>query len=104
GWTSEQAVRRLRGAKGTPVSISVKRSGYDKLIELQVTRDEIHMPTVPAAFMMDSTTGYVKLTEFGENSDQELGRALKDLAGKGMKRLVFDLRGNPGGALDQAIK
>jgi carboxyl-terminal processing protease len=104
GWMSDQAVRRLRGAKGTPVNISVKRSGYDKLIELQVTRDEIHMPTVPAAFMMDSTTGYVKLTEFGENSDQELGRALKDLAGKGMRRLVFDLRGNPGGALDQAIK
>ena len=104
GWTSEQAVRRLRGAKGTPVNISVRRSGYDKLIELQVTRDEIHMPTVPAAFMMDSTTGYVKLTEFGENTDQELGRALKDLAGKGMRRLVFDLRGNPGGALDQAIK
>ncbi len=104
GWMSEQAVRRLRGAKGTPVNISVKRSGYDKLIELQVTRDEIHMPTVPVAFMMDSTTGYVKLTEFGENSDQELGRALKDLAGKGMKRLVLDLRANPGGALDQAIK
>ena len=104
GWTSEQAVLRLRGAKGTPVGISVKRSGYDKLIELQVTRDEIHMKTVPAAFMMDSTTAYVKLTEFGENSDQELGRALKDLAGKGMRRLVFDLRGNPGGALDQAIK
>jgi carboxyl-terminal processing protease len=69
-----------------------------------VTRDEIHIPTVPAAFMLDSQTGYIKLTEFGENSDQELGKALKDLTGKGMKRLIFDLRGNPGGALDQAIR
>jgi len=104
GWTSEMAVQRLRGPKGSPVGISVRRSGYDKLIELSVTRDEIHMPTVPAAFMIDATTGYLKLTDFGENTDQELGRALKDLTGKGMRRLVFDLRGNPGGALDQAIK
>ena len=62
------------------------------------------MPTVPAAFMLDATTGYIKLTDFGENTDQELGRALQELTGKGMRRLVFDLRGNPGGALDQAIK
>jgi carboxyl-terminal processing protease len=103
GWTSDQAVRRLKGPKGTVVGVAVKRSGYDKLIDLQVTRDEIHIPTVPAAFMLDATTGYIKVVEFGENTDQELGRALKELAGKGMKRLVFDLRGNPGGALDQAI-
>ena len=104
GWNSDQAVKRLRGQRGTSVTVSVRRAGYDKLIDLQVTRDEIHMPTVPAAFMMDSTTAYLKLTDFGENTDQELGRALKELASKGMKRLVFDLRGNPGGALDQAIK
>jgi carboxyl-terminal processing protease len=104
GWTSEQAVAKLRGPKGTFVSIGLKRAGYDKLIPLQVMRDEIHMLTVPSAFMLDGTTGYIKLREFGENTDTELGRALKDLTGKGMKRLVFDLRTNPGGALDQAIK
>lgn len=104
GWTSDQAVRRLRGPKGTAVGVSIKRSGYEKLIDLQVTRDEIHIPTVPSAFMLDSQTGYIKLRDFGENTDQELGQALKDLAGKGMKRLVFDLRANPGGALDQAIR
>jgi carboxyl-terminal processing protease len=104
GWTTEKAVLQLKGPKGTDVGISVRRTGYDKLIDLVVTRDEIHMPTVPAAFMIDGTTGYLKLTEFGENSDQEVGKALKDLTAKGMKRLVFDLRANPGGALDQAIK
>jgi carboxyl-terminal processing protease len=104
GWTSDQAVRRLRGQKGTPVAVSIRRAGFDALIDLDVVRDEIHIPTVAAAFMLDGTTGYVRLTEFGENTDAELGRALKDLARDGMKRLVFDLRNNPGGALDQAIR
>jgi len=104
GWTSDQAVRKLRGPKGTFVDIAVKRSGYDDLIPLQVMRDEIHIPTVPAYFMVDNTTGYVRLQDFAENTNEELGRALKDLSGKGMRRLVVDLRGNPGGPLDQAIK
>src|SRR5918996_1388829 len=104
GWTSDQAVRKLRGPKGTFVEISLKRSGYDDLITLQVMRDEIHIPTVPAAFMIDNQTGYVRLQDFAENTNDELGRALKDLSSKGMRRLVLDLRGNPGGPLDQAIK
>src|SRR5262245_31720768 len=84
GWTSDQAVRQLRGARGTPVRIAIKRAGYDKLIELEVLRDEIHIPTVRAAFMLDPTTGYILLSDFGENTDQELGRALKELSTKGM--------------------
>ena len=104
GWTSEQAVRKLRGPKGTAVNISLRRAAYDGLIDLAVTRDEVHIPTVPAAVMLDSATGYIKLQDFGENTDQELGRALRELTQKGMKRLVLDLRGNPGGALDQAIR
>ena len=104
GWTSDQAVRQLRGARGTPVRISIKRSSYDNLIDLEVLRDEIHIPTVRAAFMLDASTGYLLLQDFGENTDQELGRALRELRGQGMRRLVFDLRNNPGGALDQAIR
>src|SRR6266850_2086514 len=104
GWTSDDAVRKLRGPKGTPVRISLKRSSYDQLIDLAVIRDEIHIPTVPAAFMLDAQTGYVRLSEFGENTDQELGQSLRALNRSGMKRLVLDLRNNPGGALDQAIK
>ena len=104
GWTTDQAVGRLRGPRGTAVGISLRRAGFDDLIELKVTRDQIHIPTVPAAFMLDATTGYIRVSDFGENTDDELGSALKTLTGKGMKRLVFDLRGNPGGALDQAIK
>jgi carboxyl-terminal processing protease len=104
GWTSDQAVRKLRGPKGTFVEISLKRTGYDNLIPLQVMRDEIHIPTIPAYFMVNSTTGYVRLQDFAENTNEELGRALKDLSAKGMRRLVLDLRNNPGGPLDQAIK
>src|SRR6185503_14884271 len=104
GWTSDQAVGKLRGPRGTAVNISLRRAGYDKLIDVKVTRDEIHMPTVNAVFMIDATTGYVRVTDVGENTDQELGNALNALSKKGMKRLVFDLRANPGGALDQAIK
>ena len=104
GWTSDQAVRKLRGPKGTSVDVSLKRGGYEKLIPLQVTRDEIHIPTIPAAFMIDNTTGYVRLQDFAENTDQELGAALRNLSSKGMQRLLLDLRNNPGGPLDQAIR
>src|SRR5688500_6675112 len=104
GWTSEQAVSRLRGPKQSSVKISIRRPGYDGLIDFTVMRDEVHIATVPAAVMLDATTGYIKLQDFGENTDQELGRALESLTKQGMARLVFDLRGNPGGALDQAIR
>jgi carboxyl-terminal processing protease len=104
GWNTEQAVRKLRGPKGTSVNIAIRRATYDEPIKLSVKRDEVHIPTIPAAIMLDASTGYIKLQDFGENTDQELGRALRDLTQKGMKRLVFDLRGNPGGALDQAIR
>ncbi len=103
GWTSEQAVRKLKGPKGTTVDISIKRRGYDQLIDMDVVRDEVNITTVRGAFMMDAQTGYMKLGEFSETSDREVGVALESLKAKGMKRLVFDLRDNPGGALDQAI-
>ena len=103
GWTSEQAVRRLKGPKGTTVGISIKRRGYDQLIDMEVVRDEVHITTVRGSFMVDPQTGYVKLGEFSETSDREIGVALEALAGRGMKRLILDLRDNPGGALDQAI-
>jgi carboxyl-terminal processing protease len=103
GWTSDQAVRKLRGPKGTSVEVSIKRPGFEGLIPIRVTRDEIKIPTIPAAFMVDGQTGYIRLQDFAENTDRDLGRALDELRGKGMKRLLLDIRGNPGGPLDQAI-
>ncbi len=103
GWTSDQAVALLRGPRGTSVRISIRRAGYPELIDLDVLRDEIHIPTVRAAFMLDETTGYILLSDFGENSNEEMGLALGTLQEQGMQRIVLDLRNNPGGALDQAI-
>ncbi|MBI2223183.1 MAG: S41 family peptidase [Acidobacteria bacterium] len=104
GWTTEQAVRKLRGPKGTSVNISLKRQGFEGLIDLAVQRDEISIPTVLGVFMVDQDTGYIRLRDFSETSDDELGRALEALSAQGMKRLVLDLRDNPGGPLDQAIR
>ena len=104
GWSTEQAMVKLRGPKGTNVRIEVKRRGYEQLIPLEVTRDEVHILTVPAYFMIDATTAYIHMKDFGENTDREVKTALRDLTKQGMKRLLFDARQNPGGPLDQAIK
>jgi carboxyl-terminal processing protease len=104
GWTSDQAVRQLRGPKGTTVQVSLKRAGFDQLITLDVPRDEITIPTIRAAFMVDEQTGYIRMQDFAENTDRDLGRALEELTSKGMKRLLLDIRDNPGGPLDQAIR
>ncbi|MCM3881290.1 MAG: S41 family peptidase [Vicinamibacterales bacterium] len=104
GWTSDQAVSKLRGPRGTPVQVSIKRAGYEKLIDVEVVRDEISIPSIPAAFMIAGDTGYIQLHDFSETTDRELGAALRDLTGKGMTKLVLDIRENPGGPLDQAIK
>ena len=104
GWTSDQAVKKLRGPKGSPVHISLKRTGFEKLIDLTVVRDEINIPTIPAAYMVRPGVGYIKQQDFSETTDRDLERALRMLQKKGMQRLILDLRGNPGGPLDQAIK
>jgi len=104
GWTTEQTAKQLKGPKGTKVNISIRRPGYDKLIDMDVERDEVNIVTVRGAFMLDPQTGYIKLGDFSETSDREVGDALEKLKAQGMKRLVFDLRDNPGGPLDQAIK
>jgi carboxyl-terminal processing protease len=104
GLTTLEAQSKLRGPKGTTVHIDIRRRGYEQLIPLDVTRDEVFIPTVPAAFMVDGATGYIQLRDFGENTDRDLKSALRSLASKGMRRLLLDIRANPGGPLDQAIK
>src|SRR5688572_31441749 len=104
GWTTDEAVRKLRGPKGTFVNIGIRRKGLEELIPMRVVRDEISIPSIKAAFMIDGQTGYVKVEDFAEHTDEDLGKALDQMTAKGMKRLVLDLRGNPGGQLDQAIR
>jgi carboxyl-terminal processing protease len=103
GWSTEDVVKRIKGPKGTSVNISIRRPGLENLIDLTVERDEINIVTVRAAFMMNPTTGYIRLQDFSETSDREIGDALKKLQTAGARQLVLDLRENPGGPLDQAI-
>ena len=106
GWTTEETAAKLKGPKGTKVQISIRRPGYDQLIDMEVERDAVNIVTVKGVFMLDAQTGYLKLGEagFSETSAREVSTALDQLKSQGMKRLVFDLRDNPGGALDQAIR
>lgn len=103
GWTTNQVVERVKGPRGTTVEISIRRPGVEALIPLTVERDEITIRTVRTAFMMQPGTGYVRLQDFSDTTDDELGAALARLKAEGMQRLLLDIRDNPGGPLDQAI-
>lgn len=102
-WSTQDVVDRVKGPKGTTVEIGVRRPGVEELIPLTVARDEIRIPSVRTAFMIDAGTGYIRLQDFSETTNTELGDALAKLKTGGMQRLMLDLRDNPGGPLDQAI-
>jgi carboxyl-terminal processing protease len=102
-WTTQDVVDRVKGDKGTTVQVGIRRPGVDELIQLTVERDEIRIPSIRTAFMVDKTTGYVRLQDFSETTTIELTSALKRLKSAGMEQLLLDLRDNPGGPLDQAI-
>ena len=104
GWTTDQAVTKLRGPKGTFVNISIRRPGITDLLPMDVMRDQVTIPSIPAHFITRGDVGLIRLEDFAEHTDDELGEALDDLKRQGMKKLVLDLRGNPGGQLDQAIR
>ncbi len=105
-WTSQQVMHRVRGEKGEPVEITVERAGTPNPITVRVRRDEVKLPSVRNAFIAgQGGTGYIALTGgFSSKTDEELTEALAQLKLEGMRQLVLDLRRNPGGLLDEAIK
>ncbi|MGI9181883.1 MAG: S41 family peptidase, partial [Longimicrobiaceae bacterium] len=103
GWTSDDAVKVLRGPRGTPVNIRVARIGVDEPIAFRVVREEIHTTSVLYSYLTDGGVGVVRLRTFGENAVEELNQSIEALRRQGMQRLVLDLRENPGGILDQGI-
>ena len=100
----DRIVKLLRGKRGTKVNLSLQRSGIGDLVPVTVERGVIPIKSIDAAFMIAPQVGFVKLTAFSKNSYDELKAALDRLKGEGMTRLIFDLRGNTGGFLDQAIR
>ena len=101
--TSQDAVDKLRGPKGTKVKVTFVREGLEKPFELTITREEIPLYSVPYAFLLDDGTGYIFIRNFAENTGDEFNEKLAGLAKQGMKSLILDLRWNPGGALNAAI-
>jgi carboxyl-terminal processing protease len=104
GITNEQVRQKLRGAAGTKVKVSIYRPGMKDINEYEITREKIPIYSVDAHFMFDDKTGYIIVSRFSETTANEVLEALNDLKNKGMKRLVLDLRNNPGGLLNQAVK
>lgn len=102
-WTEDEAVQTLRGPKGTTVELKVTRLGSEQPIPITLVRAEIHVKSVPAAYMMDNGIGYIELAMFSETSTDELRTAIANLKRQGMKGLILDLRSNPGGLLDQGV-
>ena len=103
GWSTDDAVKVLRGPKGQPVNIRIARVGVDEPVPFRILRDEIHIQSVPAAYMVGDGVGLVQLRVFSETSTEELTAAIESLRRQGMQRMILDLRGNPGGLLDQGI-
>jgi len=95
--------KRLRGEKGTSVTISVEREGHDKPLDFTVTREDIPRKSVPEAFFIKPGIGYIKVESFSETTGKEVSEALRSLNENELKGLVLDLRGNRGGLLSEAV-
>ena len=103
GWTADKAVERLRGQPGTEVEVLMLRPGVPEPIPFTITRAVIQYLTVPFHTMLDGDVGYVPLRMVSESSPQEVQAAIDDLLASGAESMILDLRGNPGGLLDQGI-
>jgi carboxyl-terminal processing protease len=103
-WSSEQVSKNVRGGRGEPVTIKVDRAGSEGPLTFTLIRDSVPLPSIRNAYMLRPGTGYVGLTGgFQSTSDEELREALDRLKTQGMRQVVLDMRGNPGGLLNQAI-
>lgn len=101
--SKENIMKRLRGPKGTVVTLGIVRKGIKDKLTFKVTRDKIPVYTVDAAYMIDPTTGYVRISSFGSTTNQEFIKAAASLLSQGMKDIVIDLQGNGGGYLQAAV-
>jgi carboxyl-terminal processing protease len=99
-----EAVKKLRGAPGTEVNITVLREAENKFIDFKVVRDVIKIKDIKEARLLQDNVGYIRLIEFREGTASQLEKALAELTKQGMQSLILDLRNNPGGLLEAAVK
>ncbi len=93
---------RLRGPKGTTVKVSILRSGVKNLLDFDISRDKIPLYSIDAAYMINNETGYIRIGQFSATTHQEFVEKMKTMEEQGLKKLIIDLRGNPGGYLQAA--
>ncbi|HXE34898.1 MAG TPA: S41 family peptidase [Verrucomicrobiae bacterium] len=103
GLTTTDVADMLKGPKGTVVKITVSREGYEQQLVFTVTRDEIPRHSVDIAFMLKPGVGYIRLSGFNETTDREIADALRQLNAPSLDGLILDMRGNPGGLLNEAV-
>jgi carboxyl-terminal processing protease len=103
GLTTTDVADMLKGPKGTVVKITVSREGYEQQLVFTVTRDEIPRHSVDIAFMLKPGVGYIRLSGFNETTDREIAEALRQLNAPTLDGLILDMRGNPGGLLNEAV-
>ena len=102
---SQEAIQgKLKGPKGTTVDVTVKRPGLKKRYHFTIERGEIPLTSVNSSFMVDGKTGYIQISRFAMTTYDEFMDAMTKLKGQGMERLVLDLRSNPGGVMQSAVK
>ena len=101
---TDQAVELLRGRPGSEVTVRMLRPGVNEPIDFTIAREAIVLKAVPFSIMLDDQVGYVPLLSFRETSTVEIRAAVDSLRGEGMRALILDVRGNPGGLLDQGIE
>jgi carboxyl-terminal processing protease len=102
--TNKTIFENLRGKKGTKVELTVIRNHNPTPLYFTVTRNKIPTYTVDGSYMIDKQTGYIKITRFGAKTYEEFRKSMEQLISQGMKRLILDLRGNPGGYMDKAVR
>ena len=101
---SDEIVSMLKGEKGTPVNLKIKRRGEPRLIEFEIIRDDIPIYSVDVSYMIDDKIGYVKISSFAQTTYKEFISAIEELKSHGMEKIIIDLRNNGGGIMDAAIK
>ncbi len=104
GLNTSQVAEMLKGPKGTQVHVTIIREGYDEPLEVNIIRDEISQNSVDDTFMIRPNIAYIHISKFNENTNDELSDALRKLNEKNLQGLVLDLRGNPGGLLQEAVE
>ena len=103
GWTNEQVSSKLKGPPGTKVKATFLRAGAAEPFTVEFIRRVVRIPAVPYALMLENKTAYIKVEGFNETASEEVAKNLERLTTEGAKNLVLDLRGNPGGFLEQAL-